>query len=71
VPNTSPSAASATSDLNGMAIYNACMKLNDRLKPYKEKDPNGTWEAWVRQAYFDRVGLSATGFYATPELDYE
>jgi xanthine dehydrogenase/oxidase len=60
-----------TSDLNGMAVYNACIKLNDRLKPYKEKDPSGTWEGWVRSAYFDRVSLSATGFYATPEIDYK
>ena len=70
VPNTSPSAASVTSDLNGMAVYNACLKINERLKPYKEKSPDAQWEGWIKQAYFDRVSLSANGFYATPELNY-
>ena len=41
------------------------------LQVYKEKDQNGGWDKWVNQAYFDRVGLSATGFYATPDLGYE
>ena len=71
VPNTSPSAASVTSDLNGMAVYNACLKINERLKPYKEKSPDAQWEGWIKQAYFDRVSLSANGFYATPELNYK
>ncbi|WP_097461984.1 xanthine dehydrogenase molybdopterin binding subunit [Mangrovitalea sediminis] len=31
VPNTSPTAASAGSDLNGMAAFNACMTLRQRL----------------------------------------
>ncbi|KAJ2475120.1 hypothetical protein EV174_005391, partial [Coemansia sp. RSA 2320] len=35
--NTSPTAASASSDLNGMAVYNACKELADRLKPYRER----------------------------------
>ncbi len=40
------------------------------LQPYKDKYPNGTWEDWVQQAYLDRVSLSATGFYATPDIGY-
>ncbi|KAJ8353445.1 hypothetical protein SKAU_G00210120 [Synaphobranchus kaupii] len=70
VPNTSPTAASASSDLNGMAVYNACQILLQRLEPYKTKNPKGTWEDWVRAAYFDRVNLSANGFYKTPDLGY-
>ncbi|XP_047507140.1 xanthine dehydrogenase [Pieris napi] len=70
VPNTSATAASAGSDLNGMAVLQACETLVKRLEPYKEKNPEGTWENWVSAAYFDRVSLSATGFYATPELGY-
>ncbi|KAJ2324046.1 hypothetical protein GGH92_010768, partial [Coemansia sp. RSA 2673] len=34
--NTSPTAASASSDLNGFAVYNACKELADRLRPYRE-----------------------------------
>ncbi|KAL0831376.1 hypothetical protein ABMA28_002200 [Loxostege sticticalis] len=71
VPNTSATAASAGSDLNGMAVLNACQKLADRLQPYRDKNPNGKWEDWVQAAYFDRVSLSATGFYATPDIGYD
>uniref|UniRef100_A0A8C4GQJ5 Xanthine oxidase n=1 Tax=Dicentrarchus labrax TaxID=13489 RepID=A0A8C4GQJ5_DICLA len=59
VPNTSPTAASASSDLNGAAVQNACETLMKRLEPYKTKNPKGTWEDWVKAAYFDRVNLSA------------
>ncbi|CAG9815391.1 unnamed protein product, partial [Phaedon cochleariae] len=70
VPNTSPTAASAGSDLNGMAVMEACEILKERLKPYKERNPGGTWDDWVRSAYFDRVSLAATGFHKTPDLGY-
>ena len=69
VPNTSPTAASASSDLNGMAIYNACCEINKRLEPYRKGET--TWEEAVQAAYFNRVSLSATGFYATPNLTYD
>ncbi|KAM3585325.1 uncharacterized protein V6R79_014495 [Siganus canaliculatus] len=71
VPNTSPTAASASSDLNGAAVQNACETLSKRLEPYKTKNPKGSWEDWVKAAYFDRVNLSANGFYKTPDLDYD
>ncbi|XP_071001122.1 xanthine dehydrogenase/oxidase-like [Oncorhynchus clarkii lewisi] len=71
VPNTSPTAASASSDLNGAAVHNACEILLHRLEPYKTKNPKGCWEDWVNAAYFDRVNLSANGFYKTPDLGYD
>ncbi|XP_029378509.1 xanthine dehydrogenase/oxidase [Echeneis naucrates] len=71
VPNTSPTAASASSDLNGAALQNACEVLIKRLEPYKTKNPKGSWEDWVSAAYFDRVSLSANGFYRTPDLGYD
>jgi xanthine dehydrogenase large subunit len=37
VANTSPSAASATADLNGKAVQMACEKLFERLKPVAEE----------------------------------
>uniref|UniRef100_A0A336MDC5 Xanthine dehydrogenase n=1 Tax=Culicoides sonorensis TaxID=179676 RepID=A0A336MDC5_CULSO len=70
VPNTSATAASAGSDLNGMAVLNACNIINQRLAPYKEKFPQEKWESWISKAYMDRVSLSATGFYATPDIGY-
>ena len=30
-----------------------------------------TWQALVKQAWLDRVGLSVTGFYKTPEIAYD
>ncbi|XP_044271651.1 xanthine dehydrogenase isoform X2 [Tribolium madens] len=70
VPNTSPTAASSGSDLNGMAVMEACKVIKERLRPFKEANPKGTWEQWVRKAYFSRVSLSATGFYKTPDIGY-
>ncbi|CAH0581385.1 unnamed protein product [Chrysodeixis includens] len=70
VPNTSATAASAGSDLNGMAVLQACETLSKRLQPFKEKNPTGKWEDWVLSAWIDRVSLSATGFYATPGIGY-
>lgn len=71
VPNTSPTAASVSADLNGQAIYEACQTLLKRLEPFKKKNPKGSWEDWVSAAYLDAVSLSATGFYKTPNLGYD
>jgi len=71
VPNTSSTAASASSDLNGYAIANACTILNTRLAPYRSKlGPDAPLKELVHAAYFDRVSLSATGFYKTPDIGY-
>lgn len=71
VANTSSTAASASSDLNGYAIFNACEQLNERLKPYREKlGKEASMKELVQAAYFDRVNLSANGFYKTPDIGY-
>lgn len=50
VANTSSTAASASSDLNGYAIWNACEQLNERLAPYREKlGKNATMKQLVRR----------------------
>lgn len=71
VPNTSATAASAGADLNGMAVLNACEKLIKRIAPFREKHPNDTWNQMITKMYFDRVSLSATGFYQTPDIGYD
>lgn len=72
VANASATAASASSDLNGYAIANACEQLNHRLKPYREQlGPGASMKDIARAAYFDRVNLSAQGFYKTPEIGYD
>lgn len=71
VANASSTAASASSDLNGYAIFNACEQLNERLAPYRKKlGPDATMKDLAHAAYFDRVNLSAQGFYKTPEIGY-
>ena len=71
VANTSSTAASASSDLNGMAVKNACEQLNARLAPYREKfGPKATMQELAHAAYFDRVNLSANEFYKTPVIGY-
>uniref|UniRef100_A0A4W6ETN6 Aldehyde oxidase 1 n=1 Tax=Lates calcarifer TaxID=8187 RepID=A0A4W6ETN6_LATCA len=68
VPNTCPSAASFGTDANGMAVKNACQTLYQRLEPLRQKDPKGSWESWVRAAFFEKISLSATGFHRGPDL---
>jgi len=71
VANTSSTAASASSDLNGYAIADACTQLNARLAPYKQKlGADAPLAALAHAAYFDRVNLSANGFYRTPDIGY-
>ena len=74
VPNTMPTAASASSDLNGMAVLRACEAINERLAPLRAGPGLGegaTWQQLVQAAYFGRVSLSATGFYATPDIAWD
>ncbi len=90
VPNTSATAASSGSDLNGMAVKNACETIKKRLIGFiAEKwgaDPtairfaNGnvetgrqtlTFAEVISAAYQNRISLSATGFYATPKIEWD
>ena len=120
VPNTSATAASCGTDLNGMAVKNACDILRERLVPVaakmlsaklgREIPPENilfandfVFEARslvaesiqmgtqnpalmdaisrgetaipfakvVQAAYVQRIGLSATGYYRTPEIHYD
>jgi len=90
VPNTSATAASSGSDLNGMAARNAAAKIQVRLVAFLAERyqasadtiaflPNRVrvgeremaFDEVVRAAYRARIPLSATGFYATPKLDWD
>ncbi|WP_313810831.1 xanthine dehydrogenase molybdopterin binding subunit [Glutamicibacter sp.] len=92
VPNTSATAASSGSDLNGGAIKDACEQIQARLAqvaagmlgvPAHEVKfhrgvvtglSNGktvSWEEVVRTAYFQRIQLSAAGFYRTEGLHWD
>ena len=87
VPNTSATAASSGSDLNGMAALNACEQIKARLSAYalaafgatpvftaegvEVGDRVMTFRGFVNEAYLARVSLSATGFYKTPDIHYD
>ena len=111
VPNTSATAASAGTDLNGAAVKNACDILRARLAPaafelvaaevtrLKLKSENNQslltsaateiifadgfvyhrefpdvkipFAQVVQKAYFSRVSLSTTGYYATPGIHWD
>nr|XP_022900114.1 xanthine dehydrogenase [Onthophagus taurus] len=71
VPNTSPTAASTGSDINGMAVMRACETLMERLKPIIAANPKDTWEEWIKKAYLSRISLSSTGFYGTDGIGYD
>ena len=90
VPNTSATAASSGSDLNGMATLEACEKIKGRLREFaserwqtepekviflpgrvKVGSAEVTFDDLVNEAYRARVSLSATGFYATPKINWD
>lgn len=94
VPNTSATAASSGSDLNGMAALNAAREIATRIRRWlseaKGADAGSivfkddvvsyivgsenhkcSWPEVAKAAYMDRVPLSATGFYATPDIGYD
>ncbi|EOO00385.1 putative xanthine dehydrogenase protein [Phaeoacremonium minimum UCRPA7] len=71
IANASPTAASSGSDLNGMAVKNACDQLNERLAPYrKQLGPDATMKDLAHAAYRDRVNLAANGFWKMPKIGY-
>eukprot|EP00519_Triparma_laevis_P015336 CAMPEP_0182491596 /NCGR_PEP_ID=MMETSP1321-20130603/960_1 /TAXON_ID=91990 /ORGANISM="Bolidomonas sp., Strain RCC1657" /LENGTH=1393 /DNA_ID=CAMNT_0024693879 /DNA_START=184 /DNA_END=4365 /DNA_ORIENTATION=- len=65
VANTQPTAASMSTDMYGMATLDACRQILKRLQPFREKLGEDASLAQVATAaFFERVDLSAHGFYA-------
>jgi xanthine dehydrogenase large subunit len=93
VPNTSATAASSGSDLNGAAVRDACDILRARLgavaaerfrtapdevvfeagEVYARGEPAARipFSDLVMEAYLQRISLSATGYYRTPNLHFD
>ncbi|KAL0241038.1 hypothetical protein GEMRC1_006274 [Eukaryota sp. GEM-RC1] len=65
-PNTSPTAASTGTDLNGKAVEDACLKILENLKPLKEQFPEASFAELCNKAFFERIPTTSTGYYATP-----
>ena len=90
VPNTSATAASSGSDLNGMAVKAACDTIRDRMaeylatehqvKPHQVRFADGMVHVGAEEipfaeaanrVYMGRVSLSATGYYKTPDIEWD
>ena len=72
VPNTSATAASSGTDLNGAAVADACRQLRERLDQIrKEAGKDLSFKEAAMAAYLSRVQLSAAGFYKTPDLEWD
>jgi len=90
VPNTSATAASSGTDLNGMAVVNACETIRFRMSehlaevyqcaPEEVRFEDGTVSAGdaslsfaeaAQLTYQARISLSATGFYKTPDIQWD
>lgn len=88
VPNTSATAASSGSDLNGMAVQNACDEIRERIRAHlaeryqtteisfaggkvRAGGEEITFAQAAASAYQSRISLSATGFYKTPDIEWD
>jgi xanthine dehydrogenase large subunit len=94
VPNTSPTAGSTGSDLNGWAAYEAASTIKKRMTDFAaEKFKIAATDIAFRdnhvhiglsgsntvlefgelalQCWINRVALSATGFYKTPDINWD
>ena len=88
VPNTSATAASSGSDLNGMAVQNACDTIRQRIEDHLAEehgtkditfsdgmvrigDQRITFAEAASSAYQSRISLSSTGFYKTPDIEWD
>jgi len=74
VANTSATAASTGSDLNGKAAQDAARKIRQRLDAFAATLADGaalSFDELVAKAYLARVQLWSDGFYATPGLSWD
>ncbi|KAL0686874.1 hypothetical protein Bca4012_086551 [Brassica carinata] len=71
VPNASPTAASASSDMYGAAVLDACEQIIARIEPVASKHNFNTFAELVSACYFQRIDLSAHGFHIVPEIGFD
>ncbi|XP_056168904.1 xanthine dehydrogenase 1-like [Syzygium oleosum] len=71
VPNASPTAASASSDLYGAAVLNACEQLKARMAPIASQKNFSSFAELAVACYLERIDLSAHGFHIVPEVGFD
>ncbi|KAF7243723.1 Aldehyde oxidase 1 [Varanus komodoensis] len=76
VPNACGSVGSMGTDVNGMAVKDACQTLLKRLEPIISQNPKGTWKEWarknrenrLRRLLWDRALLQSDPLVSAPKL---
>lgn len=71
VPNSSPTAASASSDMYGAAVLDACEQIKARMEPIASRNNFSSFAQLAMACYLQRIDLSAHGFYITPEIGFD
>ncbi|XP_034992742.2 aldehyde oxidase isoform X1 [Zootoca vivipara] len=73
VPNACASVGSMGTDVNGMAVKDACQTLRKHLEPIIRQNPKGTWKEWAKEAFEQSINLSAIGYFRGYEtyMDWE
>ncbi|CAK9146742.1 unnamed protein product [Ilex paraguariensis] len=71
VPNASPTAASASSDMYGAAVLDACEQIKARMEPITSRHNFSSFSELVNACYMERIDLSAHGFYITPDVGFD
>lgn len=71
VPNASPTAASASSDMYGAAVLDACEQIKARMQPIADRHKHSSFAELADACRKERVNLSASGFYITPDIGFD
>lgn len=71
VPNSSPTAASASSDMYGAAVLDACEQIKSRMAPVAAKNRHTSFAELALACHMERIDLSAHGFHATPDIGFD
>ncbi|GMI97444.1 xanthine dehydrogenase 1, XANTHINE DEHYDROGENASE 1 [Hibiscus trionum] len=71
VPNASPTAASASSDMYAAAALDACEQIKARIEPIASQRNFSSFAELVTACYLERIDLSAHGFYITPDIGFD
>ncbi|KAK2967440.1 hypothetical protein RJ640_022372 [Escallonia rubra] len=71
VPNSSPTAASASSDMYGAAVLDACEQIKARMEPIGARCNFSSFAELANACYMERIDLSAHGFFITPDIGFD
>ncbi|XP_055607910.1 xanthine dehydrogenase/oxidase-like [Uranotaenia lowii] len=68
-PNCTATVHSRGSETVAFAVQRCCEMLMERLRPYREQNPQGSWQDVLNQAFLANVDLTALYGYAPFDLE--